>query len=608
MSVDDKVVESLSLAGTWEWDFTSGTVTWSDGLFRLLGLNPRAVPPSYDLFVSRVHPEDRASAEATSFMARSGQMLDAAFRIVTPDGAERWAASVGEVFQDAAGQPAWAAGVLIDVTDIRRAQLELAAREERYRALATANSLGQWRASPEGEILECNFWCEITGQSPEEAQWLGWLNAIHPDDVDTVSAIWLDALQLGSSTQLSYRVRHCSGEYRWILTKMVPIRNADGSIREWVGSSEDIHAKREAEEALRANEERMRLALAAARMITWDYDLGTSCVTRSANSVDVTGLGSGPIEDLWARMHPDDRPVAMKALQAAKTSGEPLLVQCRLYRSDGGIQWVHAQAQVLRNARQGSTRIVGVTVDITSQKAAEARYEEERIAHEATRKALRELEAQHLALTKAAGDIVWSSSPDGQVTDIPGWREFTGQTPEQVQNWGWLKAVHPADRERIRDSMQRVIDERSGTLFDCRVRDKDGAYQWFEVRIVPVLADDGTVRHWIGSCQRIREALPVPTGTSMPTLDDVRRPLAQAQILPWQVRAARAIVGWSARELAEAAGVSLSTVRRIEEAQSHDARMLAAVRSTLEQTGVEFLSSPDGQGSVRPAKPRQNHP
>uniref|UniRef100_UPI004043E951 PAS domain-containing protein n=1 Tax=Microvirga sp. G4-2 TaxID=3434467 RepID=UPI004043E951 len=319
-------------------------------------------------------------------------------------------------------------------------------------------------------------------------------------------------------------------------------------------------------------------------------------------------LGSGPIEDLWARMHPEDRPVAMRALQAAKTSGEPLLVQCRLLRPDGGIQWIRAHAQVLRNARQGSTRVVGITFDISSQKAAEARHEEERLAHQETRRTLRDLEAQRRALMQVAGDIAWSAGPDGQVTDMPGWREFTGQTPEQVRNWGWLKAVHPADRERARDSMQRVIDERSGTSFDCRVRDTSGAYQWFEIRIVPVRADDGTVRSWVGSCQRLREAPIAPDGNPMLALDDMSGSQAQTPIWPWQVRAARAIVGWSARELAEAAGVSLSTVRRIEEAQSHDMRMLAAVRSTLEQAGVEFLSTLDGQGSVRPVKPRQNHP
>jgi transcriptional regulator with XRE-family HTH domain len=72
-----------------------------------------------------------------------------------------------------------------------------------------------------------------------------------------------------------------------------------------------------------------------------------------------------------------------------------------------------------------------------------------------------------------------------------------------------------------------------------------------------------------------------------------------------QVRAARAIVRWSVRDLAVASGVSSSTIRRIEEdeglTETRDTRKLAVLRATLEEAGVEFIPSPDGKGGVRPA-------
>jgi len=602
-----KDLAKLNPAGTWEWDFVSGTVTWSDAVFRLLGLEPGSIPPSYEFFISRIHPDDRGAAEAISFMACSGQTLGAAFRIIRPDGTVRWVTSIGEAFHDETGTLTWASGMLIDVTDLREAQIELTAREARYAALARVNSLGQWRASPEGEVFASDYWCEFTGQSEKETQNLGWLRAVHPDDVDAVSAIWHDTIRIGSSTQFSYRVRHHSGEYRWLLTRMVPIKNADGSVREWVGSSEDIHTWREAQEALRINEERLRLALEGARMVTWDYDHETDYIARSDNSLEVHGMGSGPASEFWSRIHPDDRQLVKDALQATRETGAGLQVEYRSFGPEGDLRWFYSRGCILRSVRKGSNHTIGVTFDITSQKAIEARYREIEATHAEARNLLRELEERHRALKGIAGDIVWSAGPEGRVTDMPEWREFTGLTIDQVRGWGWLNAIHPADRERTRDSLEHVIKDRSCQVFDCRVRDRDGAYHWVRTRVAPVLAPDGTCREWIGACHKMNAVLLETSKILMHRSQDACRDPAATRLVPWQIRAARAILGWSARELAEAAGVSLSTIRRIEEAQSHDARMLAAVRSALEQAGVEFLISPDGRRSVRPVQAGEMH-
>lgn len=71
-------------------------------------------------------------------------------------------------------------------------------------------------------------------------------------------------------------------------------------------------------------------------------------------------------------------------------------------------------------------------------------------------------------------------------------------------------------------------------------------------------------------------------------------------VAAWQVRSARAILGWSARELSEASKVSLSTIRRLEEGHMHNVPLLNAVRSTLEQAGVLFVLTSDGKAAIRP--------
>ncbi|WP_460447849.1 PAS domain-containing protein [Alsobacter sp. SYSU BS001988] len=319
---------TFSLVGTWEWDFGTGHVTWSDGLYGLLGLKPGEMPARLESFMERVHPEDRPRVQASTDAAKTrGEPLDSEFRIIRADGEVRWIAAKGEIFCDGAGKPAWAAGALFDVTHIREAQRDLAAREERYRALATLNSVGEWRGTSTGEQIECRFWSEFTGQDPEDYQDHGWLAAIHPGDVEWIKGIYFDALELGASAVWSFRVRHHSGQYRWCQSKMLPLKDGQGEIREWIGSIEDIHDRREAEEQARTEGERSRLALEAARMVTWDYDLQTQFVTRSENGAEILGIGSGDVSETEHYVHPDDRQRVMDALRCIQDTGSPLRIR-----------------------------------------------------------------------------------------------------------------------------------------------------------------------------------------------------------------------------------------------------------------------------------------
>ncbi len=116
---------------------------------------------------------------------------------------------------------------------------------------------------------------------------------------------------------------------------------------------------------------------------------------------------------------------------------------------------------------------------------------------------------------------------------------------------------------------------------------------------------DGSVVEWVGVSKQLRD--PVSTtdsadsGASLAGLGDGEPQLISGA----QVRAARAIVNWSVRDLAEASGVSSSTIRRIEEdagfPETRDGRKLDVIRSTLEAAGVEFLPTVHGKGGVRPA-------
>ena len=149
---------------------------------------------------------------------------------------------------------------------------------------------------PKGDAIEAQSWANFTGRPVNDCTGRGWLAAIHPKDVDAVGATWDEAVRIGSYFEMQLSPPHRSGQYRWVLCKAVPIKPQDGPVREWVGTAEDIHAKREMEELLRVHEERLRQAHFEGPMVTWDFNLETGQVTRSANAQDILGVGSETVE------------------------------------------------------------------------------------------------------------------------------------------------------------------------------------------------------------------------------------------------------------------------------------------------------------------------
>src|SRR5215208_4774579 len=114
--------QQLAQIGSWEWDITAGTVWWSDELFRIYGLEPGAVTPTYEGFLDRVHPDDRASVDERNRRAFADhEPFEDVKRVLRADGSEILMRTQGEVVCDADGTPLRMVGICEDVTAERRA-------------------------------------------------------------------------------------------------------------------------------------------------------------------------------------------------------------------------------------------------------------------------------------------------------------------------------------------------------------------------------------------------------------------------------------------------------------------------------------------------------
>jgi PAS domain S-box-containing protein len=115
--------EKLAGVGSWEWDPVGGEVTWSDELYRILGLDPDAFDPSFEAYLERVHPDDRRqSATAVAGALLEGKPFVLQERVVRPDGMVRHLRSHGEVLRSERGETVKIVSACLDVTQERADQ------------------------------------------------------------------------------------------------------------------------------------------------------------------------------------------------------------------------------------------------------------------------------------------------------------------------------------------------------------------------------------------------------------------------------------------------------------------------------------------------------
>jgi len=137
-----------------------------------------------------------------------------------------------------------------DATEVLQFQGEERASQSRYQALIEASAQIVWTTDPSGAVVEDSpSWRRFTGQTYEQWKGFGGLEAVHPDDRERVSDLWRRAVAERAALETEYRIRHISGDWRWTTVRAVPVLDADGSIREWVGMNIDITVRKQGEEA-----------------------------------------------------------------------------------------------------------------------------------------------------------------------------------------------------------------------------------------------------------------------------------------------------------------------------------------------------------------------
>lgn len=321
----------------------------------------------------------------------------------------------------------------------------------------------------------------------------------------------------------------------------------------------------------------------------WSSNFETGEDTASIGLYRILGVHpSAPMscQKLVALTHPDDRPRTQHMGQLVR-SGQPFEREFRIVRPDGTLRWILNKAEVIFSEEGKPVHAVGLVQDVTWKYDAQL--------------SLDQSEGRHDAILSALGAVVWTANAEGGAQPSQSWQTLTGQSAGEMIGDGWLKAIHPDDREQIRGAFANAVSQKTVYEAECRVRRADGTYRWIDVRGAPALRSDGTVVQWVGICV---EAMPrVSDGSIIPSADDSQDKVEfDQQPTHAQIRGARGILGWSVGDLAAAAGVSVSTIRRIEDGEIESIRRtsLVRIRAALENAGIAFFFPARGKPGIRP--------
>ena len=246
---------AASKTALFEWDIERRRGRWNSQMTAIYNFTPAGEEITAEEWNSLFHSEDvnRLREDAEQFLAdKDKREFDFEFRTCGRDGQAKWILSHGRIVRDGNGRAVRLIGTHTDITDRKRVEQALRESEQRYRTVTDASPVMVWMSGTDKLCYYFNKgWLDFVGRTLEQESGNGWTENVHPDDFDRCLQIYITNFDVRRPFEMEYRLRHHTGEYRWIFDRGVPRYAPDGTFEGYIGGCLDIHAQKVGAEKVR---------------------------------------------------------------------------------------------------------------------------------------------------------------------------------------------------------------------------------------------------------------------------------------------------------------------------------------------------------------------
>ena len=493
------------------------------------------------------HPDSLDASPTFIRQAVAGKSEHGVFdkKYLHRDGHELWGRVSSSLVRDTAGNPLYFISHLQDITEWRRAVIDLADREARLHAIYSFAGVAIAVTDMEGRLLDCNpHWREMLGYSQADVQNLKTGAITHPDDL-AESQYNLEEMAAGRIAfyRIEKRYLRADGQVVWADLSVSPLRDEQGVPVALVGTWTNITARKQAEAALHESEERYRLVMQGSGAGIWDWDIVRQRVYYSPQWKRMRGYADEDVGDTyqeWAeRVHPEDRARVEEAFatflaEAARRPQDPprFIEDYRTLHKDGSWLWIHDEGVVQLGEDGTPVRMVGTEVDITQRK----RTEEALRRSEGRLRAIFDASQSGILVSSLAGVIEFANQAAA---------DLFGVSLAQLVGSAYLTYVHPAEKTTASQFMERL----AGGDLDALVTERhfqrvDGSEFWGLLSTRPLYDAAGNPSALLGIITDITEYKRL-VASLRAVADDLRKAQSVARLGSWTWHLAEDRMEWS---------------------------------------------------------------
>ena len=390
-------------------------------------------------------------------------------------------------------------GVILEVTELKRAQAALREREEEFRAIFEGAAIGIAQVGKDGKFIKVNpGLCQILGYSEAELLQLGYEDITHPEDLPADNRYIRQVLMNHRDGYvIEKRYIRKDGKYIWAHLSVSVVREESGEIKYAIGVLEDISDRKQAELDLHLVNERLQHLLTSTPAVIYSAEPRNFTATFISDNVKaIFGYEAQELladGGLWNRLiHPEDRVKVEAELPESLLRQDSYVGEYRYLHKDGKYRWIYDQTRLIRDANGNPSESVGYCIDITERKSAE-------LALQAQRR-------RYQTLTEASPACVFHCDPHGNCFYInQRWTEITGYPTQQAMGKGWIATIHADDKERVLEEFMQTLSYGEAFKSEFRFLRSDGTIAWVICQEVPEFGERGEIISYIGTVIDITE-------------------------------------------------------------------------------------------------------